>query len=540
MITSLELTNFRLFNGQRIILGQRITVLAGRNSTGKSTILGLLGNSGEIKKKDGQPLVGGQFRTEFSEIFKGSAVFDPKGPHRCIVRRTNDDDVDFRDFRVAWQNEGPAGNRFRIIPERYDDIVKTSAKMKFPVLYLGLSRLYPLGEATQSRIETNTFNFPNVEYKTWFIEKYQHILSLHETISDVSSSKLGETENKRAIGVNTERYDYLANSAGQDNVGQVLLAILSFRQVHEKNPELKDGLLLLDELDATLHPAAQNKLFDVLQRSANDYGFQVAFTTHSMSLLKHVCGKVKSNNNAQDTQNPIELYYFTNANRTLDLRRNVDYLFIESDLLIQTAIDRRIRVYAEDDEARWFFKNLIGELNSRIDLVESYLGCDNLLTLLKCDPTYFQTVLIVLDGDVKGDDGNIKPNKLSKIPLPLRSRLSNIICLPELVRPEDVFYNYLISLPHDHAYWRDAEPWCITWDAIRENGPNSPQYQNRGAERDRAKAWFQDYLEAFESSHLFTHWKNDNDPSVQEFVLKFIQAYNSVADKQGMTKITRN
>ena len=69
MYKLLKLNDFRQFKNMDILLGKRLTVLAGRNSTGKSTILGVLANSGELKKKDGTTYSDGQFRAEFSEIF---------------------------------------------------------------------------------------------------------------------------------------------------------------------------------------------------------------------------------------------------------------------------------------------------------------------------------------------------------------------------------------------------------------------------------------------------------------------------------------
>lgn len=68
MYKLLQLNDFRQFKDMNIYLGKRLTVVAGRNSTGKSTVLGILANSGELKKKDGTTYTGGQFRAEFSEI----------------------------------------------------------------------------------------------------------------------------------------------------------------------------------------------------------------------------------------------------------------------------------------------------------------------------------------------------------------------------------------------------------------------------------------------------------------------------------------
>ncbi len=74
MFRSLKINSFRMFTDKEIYLGRYVTALAGRNSTGKSTVLGMLGNSSELKKKEGATYTDGRFRAEFSELFKGSTL----------------------------------------------------------------------------------------------------------------------------------------------------------------------------------------------------------------------------------------------------------------------------------------------------------------------------------------------------------------------------------------------------------------------------------------------------------------------------------
>ena len=96
MYKLLKLNDFRQFKNIDILLGKRLTVLAGRNSTGKSTILGVLANSGELKIKDDTTYSDSQFRGEFSELFHGSKKFDKSGSNRIqidIVDK-NDNEID--------------------------------------------------------------------------------------------------------------------------------------------------------------------------------------------------------------------------------------------------------------------------------------------------------------------------------------------------------------------------------------------------------------------------------------------------------------
>ena len=85
MIHSIELIDFRDLKNVTINLGKYITAISGRNGLGKSTILALLGNACEIKTKDGKTLFNTQFRTEFSEIFKASPLFDLSGSNKCKI-----------------------------------------------------------------------------------------------------------------------------------------------------------------------------------------------------------------------------------------------------------------------------------------------------------------------------------------------------------------------------------------------------------------------------------------------------------------------
>lgn len=162
--------------------------------------------------------------------------------------------------------------------------------MQIPVIYLGLSRLFPIGEANEDSIKANKIKFDD-EQKKWFIEKYTEILSIYDNIADINNFSIGETDKKKGVGIETDKYDYLTNSSGQDNLGQILMSVLSFKRLKYTREEWTGGLVLIDEIDATLHPAAQKRLIDLLVKEAKTNDIQVVVTTHSSDLLKHICTK---------------------------------------------------------------------------------------------------------------------------------------------------------------------------------------------------------------------------------------------------------
>jgi len=284
-ITKLDIHSFRLFKDVSLTLGSRITVITGTNAVGKSTILGLLGNSSELKKKEGAPILKPRFRCEFSEIFKMSQEFDKKEPKVATV--TFDTGKELY-YRIAWQkNKDKDTKRGRLIPNSEVDGSKSSAKNKWPVLYLGLTRLYPLGEAILSTNKNKPFKISEDLLNT-----YSNILSLHETIEYTNEVHLTDIQKKVSFGVNTSTYNYISNSAGQDNLAQILLAVESFAKLKEKQgDDYQGGLLLIDELDAALHPSAQVKLFKYLYDISKKLSLQIVFTTHSITLLEYAIKK---------------------------------------------------------------------------------------------------------------------------------------------------------------------------------------------------------------------------------------------------------
>ena len=282
-------------------------------------------------------------------------------------------------------------------------------------------------------------------------------------------------------------------------------------------------VLLIDEIDATLHPAAQKRLIDLLVKEAKINNIQVVVTTHSSDLLKHICNKTAYNNDSKN--NDVELYYFTNANRRLEMKRNPEYSTIENDLLVESMFQNsnNVKVYSEDAENRWFISKLLPEYLPYVDILNVKIGCDQLLSLYTGDISYFGNVLIVLDGDVQEKD-------LQTIPEQLRKRLNNIITLPGDVRPEEVIYKYILDLEPEHPYWENAAKVDMNWTYFKENGPDSAKY-NQEKEREKYKKWFVEHQAIFDSTKLYDFWAVDNKELVEEFKKNFVNAYNAVASR---------
>ena len=245
-------------------------------------------------------------------------------------------------------------------------------------------------------------------------------------------------------------------------------------------------------------------------------------------LLKHICTKTAYN---IEDNNDVELYYFTNANRHLEVKRNPEYSTIENDLLVVSMLQNanKVKLYSEDAENRWFIQKLVPEYLPYVEILDVKIGCSQLLSLYQGDVSYFGNTLIVLDGDVDEKD-------IESIPENLRKRLNNIILLPGEVRPEQVIYEYILSLDGEHPYWENADKVNMNWLYFKENGPLSANY-NQEKEREKYKKWFVDHQQVFDTTKLFEFWANDNKELVDKFKRDFIDAYNSVAGRIFAIKI---
>ncbi|WP_027633401.1 AAA family ATPase [Clostridium hydrogeniformans] len=519
MIHSIEIKDFRALKNVNINLGKYITAISGRNGLGKSTILALLGNTCELKVKEGKTLFDTQFRTEFSEIFKASKEFDKSGSDKFKVNFndiSNPDKIsDCKISRVTWQK----GKRFRVIPETKNEKEKNSRKKELPSIYLGLSRLYPIGEVSDEEINIKNIKLEEEE-EIYFVDNYIDILNLKMDEGENLSFEMidiGRTRRKKGIGVCTSTYSSITNSAGQDNIGQIIMSILSFRKLSKNNKNYNGGLLLIDEIDAALHPIAQIKLVRFLYKACKELKLQVVFTTHSVSLLKYLCSKVLHNKNTN--VNNYEIHYLTTNNGPLKVLRNTEFPIIENDLMLSQPGSniKKITVYSEDSEGRWFFQKLTEKYSLYLDVIKVKLSYESLLQLNKNDPLYFSNVLFVLDGDVKSieESGNSK---------------GNIIKLPGEVRPEQVIYEFLLNLSSDSQLWENGLNIGFSKESIEENGPLSQKFD--GKDRERYKKWFNENLGIIESLDVFGYWIKENEEMYNNFIERFKSSYNTIAKRK--------
>ena len=528
MYKELTIEKFRAIQKQTIELGSYITILSGWNATGKSTILGLLGNSSELKKDEGLTYNGKLFRAEFSELFKGSRTFDPVGSCKTELLWVEDNGQELKKkFSISWQKD-----RFRIIPRSKEN----SAKFKIPVIYLGLSRLYPVGELDDNDIHSENLEFASDNDRQWFYNEYNSIMLKQENINSISSIDVNSMH-KNKSGINTDKYDWHTNSAGQDNLSQILLAILSFRNLKEKNPsQFKGGLLLIDELEATLHPNAQIHILELLIHEAKNIGIQIVFTTHSLTIIEKSCNIIKLSSRNKKSRDNLILYYFTFTNDAIEIIKNDNYEHIKNDLLLTADNTKKqkekIIVYTEDKEARWFLRHILrkNKILSQIKMIDIKIGCQSLVDLMNCDPS-FKNYIIVFDGDIDSRTENrIKNNKNNYIKLPSKEKDSPEEVVWKFIDPNNIYQNLYGK---NNEYYNKAiklNP-IIKKEYYRNNKPKLSEGRNN---REAYKEWFIDMRKDLDSTKVLDSWQKENSDLVCQFIKEFKKIYNKIAKQKNI------
>lgn len=453
-LNKLQVIKFRGLKDVNIEFGSKLTVICGKNGTSKSTILGIVAQIFSFSKDQSKKpvtvltnyktLTNRSFKSAFNEHFRLSEEYDTAG--------SMDVKISLYDANVNKHLDkltlGLYGYKDRVkarpIVRGNDGIpgANQSRNVTHPVIYLSLARLLPITLRTDYATRDVQYISDNSEE----IRVMNNQLLLKTTGSTVTATK-GVID---SMVVHSDNYDHESVSVGEDNVGQIIQAIFSFKRLKETYPDYHGGILLIDEADAGLFPAAQCELIKILTKAAKQYDLQIIMTSHSPLIIEDIYNRSKQDDKSFKT------IYLTDTYGDIKTRNNLSWPDINADLHVQTVkIDEdlnlpKANVYFEDREGFDFFKQLI--IDRKINKIINPLGninisCSAILDLMaRKIPEFTSKSLIVLDGDVANDNGdNAKKAKKEK----------NLCLLPHTLPPDQMIFEFLYNLPPDDDYWEN-------------------------------------------------------------------------------------
>lgn len=546
IIKSVEIEKFRAFENASFTLGKRITAISGRNATQKTTLLGMIGQPFTISKDHPmygcKTIDGYNFRSQFKEKFKISPEHDVIGQHKWKLELHNGvyEQNYYAVESIARRQSGQAPTlRFWNAESR----ARGAGYIQLPVYFLSLSRLFPIGESGKTKAVPSTLTPEELSY---CITHYRTILSIQHMGDNPDVGLEKGASSKTFAGVSDDTHDIFTNSAGEGNIMRIILAVLSFKRLKEQyGRDYRGGILLIDELDATLYGFSQAKLVDYLWQVADDYKIQIVFTTHSPIILKCVNKYQRKERHDKGINLPPFAYdssivylkpqYDREGTRTI-MPKNIStstelgQILNDINLSIPTG-NSKINIYCEDTRAVSFLQYVLSAaLTINLDLYMSFidinLGWTNYVQLAEKGVPEFRNNVIVLDGDV--------PQKREYRSKETAIRDSgNFIFLP-LVIEEGLFR----ALKDHGAFSRFQESFSrvpgFTYDVCFNNWPlDADSYGTNDF-----KQWYAQAESALgDQAILFAFWCNEHRDKVAAFVENFIEMFNKLAESNDVDAI---
>ncbi|HID8775405.1 TPA: AAA family ATPase [Enterobacter hormaechei] len=453
-IKQINIISFRGLNDCTVNFGERMTAICGKNGTSKSTILGIAAKmfnfetdytkQPAVDLKGYKTLAGKAFSSQFSEHFRLSSRHDtPSSMDVDVVIYDGAEDKELDKLKLGlYLRSNHSSARATVRNNTTTNGASDSRKVTHPVIYLSMKRLTPVPD--RQKYNVSNIDAYMVKNKNEFISQSSYILGLRNVNN---LTKTNGTINSMVVSGN--KYDHQSVSVGEDNLGQILQAIFSFKKLKSEYPDYHGGILLIDEIDAGLFPAAQRRLIERLASLTKELDLQVVFTTHSPEVINIVAEYSKN-----DSKN-YKIAYLTNTYGKLEVKEDYSWVDIKLDLYNETLklnnkeIQQRTNVFFEDKENYDFFTAIVTrrDINKLLNLHKDVtLGCENYFQLLKKKvPGFYKSAVIVLDGDVKNKG------------------YENVVTLPTDLPPDQLIFEYLYNLDASDYFWKNDLRYTKTY-----------------------------------------------------------------------------
>lgn len=552
MIKKLHVNKYRKLNDIEFSFAPDINLISGTNGTCKTSILHLVSNSFQsITKKDDRVVnaksidiiksINACTNPKLETLTKGDKAYNNPAPgckgSLYEVTYLSDKKLEFR----RHNSKTLAGNRYAVKPKYNSGSGDTLPLC--PIIYLSLMRLVPFGEyQNESAIVSVAKKLPE-EYQQRIANYYKSFTGLDITYG--SAQKVGDIKTRADFDTSTQGIDSNTISAGEDNLFIILTALVSLQFYYESINSINgiESIMLVDELDATLHPAYQIKLMNLFKECADEYKIQFIFTSHSMTLIE----------NALDSK--YNVIYLHDEIDSVSLMEDVDIYKIKMSLNQVLKRDmyfqKQIPVFTEDEEARSFLSCLFecwNDLNpadgfekvrNLFYLADIKISCEALRNIFSDSQILRATMrsICILDGDQASNIAH------------------HIITLPGGTNPEEIAFSIAESLytnrvmefwnhpdikefGYEMTYYRDQIMPAIenVYQTLEEM--KAKKESTHGVKRVMIKKVYNDYKEFFECVYKYWIRQPSNYAEVSKFfgqlktMFKKVAGYNDINPRE--------
>ena len=448
-LKKITIEKFRALNNVDIEFGDYITVICGKNGTSKSSILGIAAQIFSFEKdyvtgaslRDFKQISGKGFKSQYKEHIRISEKFDVPGSLSVgilldegytdqaatanleLMTRTDDETKKILPRPVIRKNSTAAGN--------------TSRNFTRPVIFLSLKRLYPIADR----------DYKAIDYDYLKAHEQDFIALTNELLNRSSTQATGTHGTITSAVAHGDNYNHESVSAGEDNAGQIIMALLSFKKLKAEYPDYKGGLLLIDEADAGLFPTAQINLLKILERECRRLNLQVVMTSHSPVMIEYAYEQSQHKYSKK-----FKTVYLSNTYGSVQVMQDWSWAKISADIHTRTvsagptANLPSVNVYFEDKEAEDLFTALIYRqpIKKFVNQMSGIkMGCTNYVYLLdKKVPEFAVNSIVCLDTDAK--------------PYVKGKGFKTVVLLPGDLPPDQMLFEHLYNLPPDDVFWDNS------------------------------------------------------------------------------------
>lgn len=349
----LEVRGLRGWDGQRVDFSFPMVAIVGENGSGKSSLL----QSAACVYRSSNPK-----HTRFASEFFPSTFWDDV--RDASVKYGYMQGADHRDNSIRKPTTRWLGNRNRPIRD---------------VEYIDLSRIQPVS-ARVGYAKIAKTRHTEASATTFSEQQVQRLSSVLGRTYNSARMALSSIDNAREVPIlsKSERgYSGFHQGSGETTVAELLKADLP-----------KYGLVLIDEIESSLHPRAQRRLVRDLADRCREREVQIIFTTHSPYVLEEL---------------PLEARkYILETGTTKQVVSGVSPQFAMTKMDDETYPE--CDLYVEDNAAKTMLSELLAyhgkEVFQRCQIIPA--GASSVVQALGqmvASDRFLRPTLVLLDGD---------------------------------------------------------------------------------------------------------------------------------------------
>lgn len=530
---------FRKLSNLTIEFADRLTVIAGHNGIGKSTIQGLVANTFGVSKSGPKSYFGEPFSANIERIVYlalDEVVIAQENPAAAptVVAEVGGITVRKRcamTQRTEWK-------RARVVPRTIEkvegDPVGQDAKIPLPTIFLGIKRLASIGEADEGEVASRKITMHS-EDSQLMADFVSSVIVGAQVTTDVTHQSIKGSK-KKTVQPGYAAHDALAISMGQDSLGSIATALASFnRLMREQGDNYCGGLLVIDELDVGFHPHAIDRLIMALKTQAKRLDLQVIATTHSPRLIEAVHPEGGGNLKAPDK---VVYLLDTRHPRLADdqsLKAILDDMALRQDADLPKAKKPVLGVYFEDPEGAQFCDALFPtakraalgrKLGVRIKLIPLGVGGSNLIGLPDKDPLFMDRVLIV---DADTSIPNKAASRGNTIKLPCHLGAQGTDRSPENVMK--IFLRAVVSAPNGSLHEALKRFSVVNPSTDKVSNTFFPDNSSVSAQREASKGWWVSHWDQMKRWGVIREWAICHVAEAAAFVKAFEEAVTKTASR---------